>query len=52
MSSKKVSTRALEVIKKDFAIKQLLKNPPQFKKENINAIKRWIVDLSKLMIKK
>jgi hypothetical protein len=52
MSNKKISKRAAEVIKKDFAIKQLLKNPPQFKKGNAKAIKRWVVDLSKLMIKK
>jgi hypothetical protein len=51
-STKKISKKAADVIKKDFAAKTLLKNPPEFKKENLNKIKRWIIDLSKLMIYK
>jgi|APGre2960657404_1045060.scaffolds.fasta_scaffold115697_2 hypothetical protein len=48
----KISKKTIDVIKKDFAAKTLLKNPPPFKKENINSITRWIIELSKLILSK
>lgn len=47
-----IEKKVNNIIKKDMEAKKLLQNPPEFTKQNVDKIKKWIVDLANLLLYK
>ena len=48
--SEKTKSNIMNTLEKNDQIYDMLKNPPELSKRNLKNAKRWVVNLSKLML--